>query len=110
MRVSARGYRRDSGSKIIFDEDVVEGVTETDDVYTSHRTNTLYVKRSKRDGSITMQVAPRALSGFGGDYRLYIHLTPDEIMRLFLECFPEVNNVIARLGRLDVVDDASDAA
>jgi hypothetical protein len=97
LRISARGYRRDSGSKTIFDEDVVGAVADVDGEYRRRQSNTLYLQRDKRDGSITMDIAPRALSGFGGDYRLYVHLTPDEIIRLFLECFPQVDEVIARL-------------
>jgi hypothetical protein len=52
--------------------------------------------------------APRALSGFGGDYRLYVHLTSDEIMRLFLECFTQVDEVIARLIGRHEADKASE--
>jgi hypothetical protein len=98
VRVTARGYRRDSGSRIILDEDIADAVgVDSDGKYNPHRSNVLYLERSKRDGSITMNIAPRTLSGFGGEYRLYVHLTPDEIMRLFLECFTEVDDAIARL-------------
>ena len=72
LRISARGYRRDSGSKTIFEEDVVGAVVaEVEGRYTRRQSNTLYLQRSKRDGSIAIDIAPRALSGFGGDYRLY---------------------------------------
>ena len=98
MRVSARGYKRDSGSRTIFDEGVVDAITEQDGTAMAHYENTLYLQKNKSDGSITLHISPIELSGFGGDYRLFVHLTQDEIAQLFLECFPDTRDVIARVA------------
>jgi hypothetical protein len=94
MKVLARGYNRNSGSRIIFDEEVTEAIVTE---YGSSRGDALYLTKSKSDGSITLQIGPRSLSGFGGNYSLFVQLSQDEIARLFLECFPQLRDVIARL-------------
>src|SRR5438552_3487898 len=100
MRVEARGYLRNSGTKVIFDEALTEAVVR-DVVQEGGKNapwqNTLYLIKSKSDGSITMKIGPRALSGFGGNYTVSVQITKDEIVKLFLESFPEVRDVIDRL-------------
>jgi hypothetical protein len=100
MRVWVRGYKRDSGPREILDEGVLEAVVERDSSDICHYSNTPYLKKSTSDGSITLSIAPRELSGFGGEYRLYVHLTEDEIAKLFLECFPNMRDVITRVAKL----------
>jgi hypothetical protein len=95
MRVEARGYLRSSGIKVIFDGDITEAVVTENGI--SAGPNTLSLERSKSDGSIKMRLGPIALSGFGGNYNVFVQLTKDEIVKLFLEDHPEVREVIDRL-------------
>jgi hypothetical protein len=104
VRVSARGYKRDSGARTIFEEEIVDAVIE-EDGNIGHAPNTLYLKKSKSDGSITISIAPRTLSGFGGEYHLHVHLTEDEIVKLFLECFPQMRDVTIRVSQLPLRPD-----
>jgi hypothetical protein len=99
MRVSARGYKRDSGARPIFDEEIVDAVLEEDGTSERRESNTLYLNKSKSDGSITISIAPRTLSGFGGEYHLHVNLTEDDIVKLFLECFPQMRDVITRVSQ-----------
>jgi hypothetical protein len=97
MRVTARGFKRNSGIRTIFDDELVYAKTEEDVPNTDHSPNILYMKQHKQDGSISMSIGPRTLSGFGGEYSLSVHLSADEILKLFLECFPQIRDVIARV-------------
>jgi hypothetical protein len=97
MRVTAQGHKRNAGTRTIFDDEIVYSTTEEDEPYPVHLRNILYMKKSKSDGSITMSIEPRSLSGFGGDYRLSVHLSVDEIVKLYLECFPQIRDVTARV-------------
>jgi hypothetical protein len=94
MRVSARGYKRNSGSREILDEEVLEAVVNRDHEYP----NKLYLKKNPSDGSVTLSIAPRTLSGFGGEYTISVRFTEDEIAKLFLECFPSMRDVITRVA------------
>jgi hypothetical protein len=96
MRVEVRGYNRDSGPKVIFDENITEAEVR-ENIGNSAAPNTLLLEKSKSDGSIKMRIGPRALSGFGGSYNIFIQLTEDDIAKLVLEWLPHVQEVIKRL-------------
>lgn len=98
MKVSARGYSRNCGERIIFNQPILDAIIEDDGVYRTHKSSTLYITKRKRDGLMSMTVAPRRLDGFGGNYSLYVDFTEDEVVKLFLECFPQLRDVIGRLS------------
>ena len=106
MRVSARGYKRDSGPREILDEEVLDAVVNRESDF--NFPNTLYLKKNPSDGSVTLSIAPRTLSGFGGEYSLSVLLTEDEIAKLFLECFPNMRDVITRVAKRDPAPDPVD--
>jgi hypothetical protein len=86
------------------DEEIIAAVTQEDGKVT--KGNTLYIRKDKGDGSITMRIGPRALSGFGGNYTLYVQLTENEVAKLFWECFPQIRDVISRLQGVEAVAEA----
>jgi hypothetical protein len=51
MRVSARGYNRDSGSRTIFDEEITDAVVEEEGKSGYHKSNILYVKKMLMEAS-----------------------------------------------------------
>lgn len=80
MKVSALAYHRSHATKTICDYPISNAVI------------------SKRAGRIRMTIPPRHLSEtFNGDYNIYVDLIEDEVTTLFLECFPQVRDVMARL-------------
>jgi hypothetical protein len=97
MKVTAQGYSRNYGTRTILDEELVDAVIEEDGASSHHKRNTLYLKKRKRDGGISMKIGPCRLRGFGGYYDLSVDLSEAEITKLFLECFPQLRDTIARL-------------
>jgi hypothetical protein len=79
MKVSAEAHHRTHATKIICDYPISNAVM------------------SKLAGRIHMTIPPHRLTEtFNGDYDIYVDLTEDEVTTLFLECFPQVRDVMAR--------------
>jgi hypothetical protein len=91
----------------ILEEEIVGVVTQEDGKPVKR--NTLYLKKDKGDGRISMRIAPKELSGFGGNYTLYVDLTENEVAKLFWECFPQIRDVIFRLHGLEALAEAHKA-
>jgi hypothetical protein len=89
VRVSARGYRHDGGLRTILDEQIIGIVNQEQ---WSEKPNTLYLKKDKGDGRISMRIGPKELR-FGGSYTLYVDLSEDDVVKLVLECFPQIRTL-----------------
>ncbi|HTV45426.1 MAG TPA: hypothetical protein VMF05_08925 [Stellaceae bacterium] len=107
MRVSARGYHRDAGLRTILEEEIIGAVTQDDGKQV--KPNILYLKKDKGDGRISMRIGPKELSGFGGNYTLYVEFTENDIAKLFWECFPQIREVTSRLHGLEALAEAHKA-
>lgn len=107
MKISTRGYHRDAGSRIILDEEIIGAATKDGEPPVR---NTLYLEKNRSDGSISISIAPIELSGFGGNYRISVMFTKDDIAKLFWECFPEIRDVVSRLYGLKALAEAHKAA
>ena len=82
MKVWAHSRIRASYDRIFLNKGVINAATER-----------------KSDGSITITIENQRPDSLSENiaYDLYIHLTEDEIAKLFLECFPQMRDVIARV-------------
>jgi hypothetical protein len=96
MRIWAKGYRRNDDPHDILNKGVVDAVVE-DEVSNRHERN-LYLERNESDGSIILHIFPQELK-LGGNYDLYVQLSEDDIVKLFLECFPDMRNVVTRVAQ-----------
>ena len=97
VRVWSRAHNRAGAQRIFLDKGVIDAVTEQDGSPPTYKRNTLCLRKSKSDGSITMSIVETSFEHGTGSYDLYVHLTEDEIAKLFLECFPQIRVVIARV-------------
>jgi hypothetical protein len=88
MRITARGWRRDSGPTTLSDFEVKD--CRPDNVAT-YRGNVPYLKRTQT--GVEIRVGPQALT-LGGRYQLMVRLTEDDITRLFLELHPDLRRSI----------------
>ena|ERR1700730_6315413 len=108
VKVSTRGYHRDAGSRIVLDEEIIGAATREDGEPPVK--NTLYLEKNQSNGSISISIAPIELSGFGGNYRISVMFTEDDIAKLFWECFPQIRDVVSRLYGLKALAEAHKAA
>ena len=97
MRVWSEAHFRSGGARIFLDKGIIDAVTELDGAPSTAKPDTLRLRKSKSDGSITMSIARMSFDFGPGSYDLYVHLTEDEIVKLFLEYFPRIRDVIVRV-------------
>jgi hypothetical protein len=86
MRITARGWRRNAGTSVILEDDLRNAKTRM-------RLNPMpgtHLYRS--DTGVRIEAGPETLT-LGGQYKIDIELTRDDVMRLFMRCFPEVADV-----------------
>jgi hypothetical protein len=86
MKITARGWKRDSGPSTIVDHDISEARPDPQNTYYP---NILYLDRTSK--GVKLLVGPAVLS-LGGKYQLNITLTDEDIVRLLLEIQPELRS------------------
>ena len=91
MRITARGWRRDSGAISVCEHEISDAVPHTGTTYDA---GTLYLNRIR--GGVDLKVGPSTLT-LGGRYQVSLHLTDEDVMRLYFECFPNVRSVASRV-------------
>jgi len=101
MRISARGWKRDSGATLIMDRELTEATTRQ--VLHSYKPDVLYLDRTPKGVGLRLGPVPLTL---GGRYQVEMQLTNEDIIELFLAITPdlskEIENVfIARKQKLD---------
>jgi hypothetical protein len=89
MEIAARGWRRDSGKKTIINQEISEGLPDTNNVYEPDR---LYIDPTAA-GLVRLLVGPAALT-LGGDYQIEVKASVDDLIRLLLAKFPDVKTVL----------------
>ena len=88
IKITARGWRRDSGPKAICECEVKDAephLTTT----TTYDPDVPYLRRTA--SGLELRVGPATLN-LGGEYQLMLGLTDDDINRLFLEIHPELRD------------------
>jgi hypothetical protein len=91
LKITTRGWRRDSGPKTICDAEVKDAEP---DFETSFKPDVLYLRRIA--SAVELRIGPAALN-LGGDYQLMLRLTEDDIIRLFLAIHPELRDNLRRV-------------
>ena len=78
-KVTARGWRRDSGEKTLCDFEIKGAKRDNLNYYKAHQP---YYRRTTK--GVELSIGPQSIT-LGGDYLLKISLTDEEIARLFLK-------------------------
>ena len=94
MRISARGWRRDSGAKAICDFEIADAKKPTSSTYTA---DVPYVSLTS-GGDVELKIGPQTVS-LGGEYQIIIRFTKDDIARMFLEIHPDLQSTFGPILR-----------
>jgi hypothetical protein len=87
MRITARGFRRNAGTTVIADHDLRDASSR--------------VRLHPHEGVTLAHLSDGILIGCGpetiklaGQYEISVLLTPEDVMRIFLRCFPDQAKLI----------------
>jgi hypothetical protein len=91
MKITARGWRRDSGPKTICDYEVKDAEPDSEK---SWNPDVPYLRRTA--SAVELRIGPATLN-LGGEYQLMLRLTDEDIIRLFFEIQPELRDSLRRV-------------
>ena len=86
MRITARGWKRDSGPTLIMDHKLAGAARRENP--NSYKQNDLYLDRTT--GGVELKIGPAQLT-LGGRYQIQVELSNEDIVELFLSLSADVS-------------------